>query len=93
MVLIPKVVPSQHSLKYITHTLIYIVKSNFPKALKCREMLTFLRAESFYNVATKAEEFGVLKSYGGKSLHEQSHGEAFLATLMHKLTGNGLVSY
>ncbi|MBP6539778.1 MAG: AAA family ATPase, partial [Saprospiraceae bacterium] len=50
----------------------------------------FLRAESFYNVATKAEEFGVLKSYGGKSLHAQSHGEAFLATLMHKLTGNGL---
>lgn len=50
----------------------------------------FLRAESFYNVATKAEEFGVLKSYGGKSLHEQSHGEAFLSTLMHKLTGNGL---
>jgi predicted ATPase len=50
----------------------------------------FLRAESFYNVATKVEEFGVLKSYGGKSLHEQSHGEAFLATLMHKLTGNGL---
>ncbi|MBK6665268.1 MAG: AAA family ATPase [Saprospiraceae bacterium] len=50
----------------------------------------FMRAESFYNVATKAEEFGVLKSYGGKSLHAQSHGEAFLATLMHKLTGNGL---
>lgn len=50
----------------------------------------FLRAESFYNVATKAEEFGVLKSYGGKSLHEQSHGEAFLSTLMHKLTGNGV---
>ncbi|MBK9737693.1 MAG: AAA family ATPase [Saprospiraceae bacterium] len=50
----------------------------------------FLRAESFYNVATKAEEFGVLKSYGGKSLHQQSHGEAFLSTLMHKLTGNGL---
>ncbi|MGB4960968.1 MAG: AAA family ATPase [Saprospiraceae bacterium] len=50
----------------------------------------FLRAESFYNVATKAEEFGVLKSYGGKSLQQQSHGEAFLATLMHKLTGNGL---
>lgn len=50
----------------------------------------FLRAESFYNVATKAEEFGVLKSYGGKSLHHQSHGEAFLSTLMHKLTGNGL---
>ncbi len=50
----------------------------------------FLRAESFYNVATKAEEFGVLRSYGGKSLHAQSHGEAFLSTLMHKLTGNGI---
>lgn len=50
----------------------------------------FLRAESFYNVATKAEEFGYLKSYGGKSLHAQSHGEAFLSTLLNKLTGNGL---
>jgi predicted ATPase len=50
----------------------------------------FLRAESFYNVATMAEKFDVLKSYGGKSLHAQSHGEAFLSTLMNKLTGNGL---
>jgi Predicted ATPase len=28
--------------------------------------------------------------YGGKSLHEQSHGESFLALLMHRLYGNGL---
>jgi predicted ATPase len=27
--------------------------------------------------------------YGGKSLHEQSHGEAFLALLQHRLLGGG----
>jgi predicted ATPase len=50
----------------------------------------FLRAESFYNLATKVDEFDVTRNYGGKSLHAQSHGEAFLNTLMHKLSGNGL---
>ena len=46
----------------------------------------FFRAESFFNVATKAEEYrdGEDKSayysrFGGKSLHEQSHGESFLS--------------
>lgn len=45
----------------------------------------FFRAESFFNVASKAEEYrdGEKKEiyyarYGGKSLHEQSHGESFL---------------
>ena len=46
----------------------------------------FLRAESFYNVATKAEDYRepgedpnvYYARYGGKSLHEQSHGESFL---------------
>jgi len=50
----------------------------------------FLRAESFYNLASKIEEVGYLKSYGGKSLHKMSHGESFLTTLTNKLTGNGL---
>ncbi len=50
----------------------------------------FLRAESFYNVATYMEETGYLRGYGDKSLHERSHGEAFLATLTIKLRGNGL---
>jgi predicted ATPase len=35
----------------------------------------FLRAESFYNLATLMDETGYLARYGGKSLHEQSHGE------------------
>jgi predicted ATPase len=29
-------------------------------------------------------------SYGGKSLHHQSHGESFLALLEHRLRGDGL---
>jgi predicted ATPase len=50
----------------------------------------FLRAESFFNVATQVEERGALGSYGGVSLHEQSHGEAFLSLAKHRFGGNGL---
>jgi predicted ATPase len=50
----------------------------------------FLRAESFFNVASYMDEVGYLKSYGDKSLHAQSHGEAFMSLLVHKLRGDGL---
>lgn len=50
----------------------------------------FLRAESFYNVATYMDDVGYLRGYGDKSLHARSHGEAFLATLSGKLKGEGL---
>jgi predicted ATPase len=51
----------------------------------------FLRAETFYNVASAAEEYGVAESHGGgKSPHEQSHGESFMALVLHRLRGNGL---
>lgn len=58
----------------------------------------FLRAESFYNVATNIEEMDrdpftapkVIDSFGGKSLHEQSHGEAFFSTFMNRFRGKGL---
>lgn len=50
----------------------------------------FLRAESFFSIASYVDEIGVAPSYGGRSLHEQSHGEAFLSTLLHKLRGNGI---
>lgn len=58
----------------------------------------FLRAESFFNVATEIESldaepsFGppVIDSYGGRSLHEQSHGESFLALMMNRFGGRGL---
>lgn len=58
----------------------------------------FLRAESFFNVATEIENLDaapsfsppVIDSYGGRSLHEQSHGESFLALMMHRFGGHGL---
>ncbi len=50
----------------------------------------FLRAESFFNVATYMDEVGYLETYGGQSLHARSHGEAFMALLTHKLRGKGL---
>ncbi len=49
----------------------------------------FLRAESFYNVASKVDEIGYIGSYGGKSLHEQSHGESFMSVLSNKLHDGG----
>lgn len=50
----------------------------------------FLRAESYFNVATEIERIGVVDSYGGVSPHEQSHGESFLALLNHKFRDHGL---
>lgn len=57
----------------------------------------FFRAESFYNLATTIEELDregmgprVIDSFGGRSLHEQSHGEAFFATFMNRFRGQGL---
>ncbi len=44
----------------------------------------FMRAESFFNFASYIDELAeddhrILSAYGGRSLHEQSHGESFLA--------------
>ena len=58
----------------------------------------FLRAESFFNVATNIEEMDaepssgprIIHSYGGHSLHEQSHGESFMALMMNRFGGQGL---
>ena len=57
----------------------------------------FLRAESFFNVATEIEKLDegpggppIIGSYGGRSLHEQSHGESFLALLMKRFGGQSL---
>jgi len=58
----------------------------------------FLRAESYYNVASYVDQldsefsFGppIKNSFGGKSLHEQSHGESFLALFLNRLRGNGI---
>ena len=58
----------------------------------------FLRAESYFNVATQIEALDedplggppIINAYGGKSLHEQSHGESFFALFMNRLGSDGL---
>jgi len=58
----------------------------------------FFRAESYYNLATNIDQMDregglggrIIDSYGGKSLHQQSHGESFFATFVHRFSGNGL---
>lgn len=60
----------------------------------------FLRAESFYNVASELEKIevatptrhpkGPFRAFGGRSLHRQSHGESFLAVMKERLQGGGV---
>jgi predicted ATPase len=50
----------------------------------------FFRAESFFNIANfidtiAKEDFRIYDSYGGKSLHEQSHGESFLSFFKNRV--------
>ena len=62
----------------------------------------FLRAESFYNVATELQNIAVNgpggmngyqafleRNYGG-NLHEQSHGESFLSLVLNRFRGNSI---
>jgi len=44
----------------------------------------FMRAESFYNFATYIDQVSDLRAYGGKSLHQQSHGESFLSLFLNR---------
>ncbi len=51
----------------------------------------FLRAESFFNVATYIESIpDAVASHGGRPLHEQSHGESFLSLVEHRFVAGGL---
>jgi predicted ATPase len=52
----------------------------------------FLRAESLFTMATYLENLPLnpLGAYGGRSLHEQSHGESFLAVLINRFGPDGL---
>lgn len=57
----------------------------------------FLRAESYYQFASHIDQLerdnpnrGVLDSYGGKSLHEQSHGESFLSLFLNRFNGQAI---
>jgi len=58
----------------------------------------FLRAESFYNAASYIDELDripafappLINSYGGVSLHNQSHGESFMSLLENRFGKNGI---
>ncbi len=58
----------------------------------------FLRAESFFNVASEIDRLDregaggppIVNGYGGVSLHARSHGESFLDLLTHRLRPGGL---
>ena len=58
----------------------------------------FLRAESFYNVATNIDDMDsieanappIIWSYGGVSLHNQSHGESFMSLVENRFRPGGL---
>lgn len=55
----------------------------------------FLRAESFYNAASYVDAIGIAEHYSDpeaepKSLHAQSHGESFMALLLHRFGPDGL---
>ncbi|MDR2424992.1 MAG: AAA family ATPase [Prevotellaceae bacterium] len=78
-----------------THSNLYeylrLAKNKYPKDG------FFFRAESYYNFATNMDELDkegggppIKNSYGGISLHNQSHGESFLALIQNRLSGNGL---
>jgi predicted ATPase len=56
----------------------------------------FLRAESYYNVASEIERLDrddgppLLAQYGGTSPHERSHGESFIDLVTHRFRPRGL---
>ncbi|MEU0032898.1 AAA family ATPase [Streptomyces sp. NPDC006333] len=56
----------------------------------------FLRAESYYNVASEIERLDaaggrpLMPAYGGVSPHERSHGESFLDLATHRFGPSGL---
>ena len=75
--------------------------SRLSKRLVCRWLPKvgrgfFFRAESFFNFSTYVDELSkdhgrvALQPYGGKSLHQMSHGEAFLALFENRIQGKGV---
>ncbi len=68
------------------HEAIRIVRDRKPK------WGYFLRAESFYNVATMEEEYakGPFGSPNPLHLHERSHGESFLTVVQEQMREGGL---
>lgn len=50
----------------------------------------FMRAESFYQFASHIDDVAATGAYGGRSLHEQSHGESFLSLFLNRFNGRAI---
>ncbi len=74
---------------YNSHSLLYKY-IHLIKGIKTPKDGFFLRAESMYNLASNIDELDVIDSYGGRSLHQQSHGESFLSIMINRFSKNGL---
>lgn len=76
---------------YATHSDLYNYMT-IEKGVRRPVTKYFLRAESFYNVATQTEnnEDALIKGMGGISLHKSSHGESFLNLIKNRFYNNGL---
>jgi predicted ATPase len=71
------------------HTAVFADRSPLARALRLSWLPKvtegfFMRAESFYNFATYIQGVSDLRRYGGKSLHEQSHGESFISLFANR---------
>lgn len=74
---------------YNSHSLLYKY-IHLIKGIKTPKDGFFLMAESMYNLASNIDELDVIDSYGGRSLHQQSHGESFLSIMINRFSKNGL---
>ncbi|MEQ7216311.1 AAA family ATPase [Enterococcus asini] len=50
----------------------------------------FLRAESYYNLASAVQDLALDAFYGNRTLHELSHGEGVLSIVTNRFTKNDL---
>ena len=62
------------------------------KGIKKAKNGFFFRAESFYNLASNIDDIGdgLINSYGGTSLHAQSHGESFFSVFTNRFGDKGI---
>lgn len=70
---------------------------NVVKGIKKPRDGFFLRAETTYNLASNIDDLDkevlgrrIIDSYGGVSLHEQSHGESFFSIFLNKFGERGI---
>jgi len=77
-----------------THSILYNYLRLIKGVIRPKDSF-FLRGDNIYNISSEIDNLSqidnrILQSYGGKSLHLQSHGESFLSIFLNRFGGNGL---